>query len=281
MNQSGYTIFRLPALIYHQGTFLAFCEGRYGTADSSVADMVLRRGTLKGSKVTWGQIQVVASEKEKNIRLHNHVPLIDHQKNVILLLYKSADRSLFLIKSTDIGQTWSKPVDIADQIFKKAPNDVKSFSPGPGHGVQLKSGRLVIQGCTNVKNDSGGRACHATVIVSDDHGTTWQMGGYVPTATSKGVDVQTNETAVAALSNGLVYLNSRTLGYDQPRGQSFSQDGGETFGPPQLVSNLIEPKNLRGAPAGCEGAVLGFQAPEKSLEPWRRCFPIQPIDIYA
>ncbi|XP_072036720.1 sialidase-4-like [Amphiura filiformis] len=231
-------------------------------------DVVLRRGTLDGSKVTWGEIQVIASE---NARLCNPVPIIDHQTNTILLFYKHfADATIHLTKSTDIGETWSSHVNVTQQISEDTDNNIGAFIPGTGNGIQLKSGRLVLPGYTVERDQSGSiTSFTAGVLLSDDHGNKWYLGGEVPGTTAGGTKVSTNETAAALLEDDSICLNSRTsLGKSQPRAQSFSQDGGKTFGPPQLVSNLIEPKNLCGAPAGCSASVLGFQPPDQSPETW-------------
>ena len=56
---------------------------------------------------------------------------------------------------------------------------------------------------------------------------------------------------VVELANNTLCINSRTLNADQPRAQAFSNDGGETFGAPELANQLIEPENV-GVTSGCE-----------------------------
>ncbi|XP_072036445.1 sialidase-like isoform X2 [Amphiura filiformis] len=238
-NQSGYAFFRLPAIVFHEGTFFVFCEGRYTRSDRSVMDIVLRRGTLEGSNVTWGEIQVVASQQ--NASLHNPVPIVDQETNTVFVLYQADGTKIYSTKSTDLGQTWTSPVNVTDQITADSgSNAVENFFT----------------------------ASNAGVLLSDDHGDKWYVGGLVPKTTPGGTGVYTDETSVALLADDSICLNSRTLGKCQPRAQSFSQDGGKTFGPLQMVPNLIEPTNGCGVAAGCEGSVLGFPSPDGSSERW-------------
>ena len=64
--------------------------------------------------------------------------------------------------STDDGATWSPPREITQSVGH--------FAAGPGIGIQLSSGRLVIPGYSK----AGSR-----VIFSDDHGQTWRAGAPV------------------------------------------------------------------------------------------------------
>nr|XP_054775434.1 uncharacterized protein LOC129283814 [Lytechinus pictus] len=57
-----YNTSRIPAIVHHKGTFLAFCEARKDTShDIGNIHIVLRRGQRSGWKVKWGELQVVAS----------------------------------------------------------------------------------------------------------------------------------------------------------------------------------------------------------------------------
>ena len=51
-------------MVYHEDTFLAFCEARKDTSkDIGRMDIILRRGKRKGFQVTWGEVQIVATRK--------------------------------------------------------------------------------------------------------------------------------------------------------------------------------------------------------------------------
>ncbi len=45
------------------------------------------------------------------------------------------------IKSVDDGETWSEPIDITPKVKKP---EWSAGSPGPGKGIQMRSGRLII-----------------------------------------------------------------------------------------------------------------------------------------
>ena len=78
---------------------------------------------------------------------------------------------LWIVYSDDDGATWSDPVDITGMV--KA--DWMKFSgTGPGRGIQMSSGRLVLP--VYVTNSNVGASQSAAVIYSDDHGETWTMG---------------------------------------------------------------------------------------------------------
>jgi len=85
----------------------------------------------------------------------------------------------------------------------------------------------------------------AHVILSDDHGKTWRLGGI--TADNMG------ESAVAELSDGSVLMNVRShprlMGY---RMVCRSKDGGESWSEPVPDKALVDP--------GCQGSLLGYSS---------------------
>jgi len=69
-----------------------------------------------------------------------------------------------------MARSWSAPVEITAQVKKP---EWTWYATGPGNGIQLKSGRLVIP-CDHNTTDNR-RFSH--VIYSDDAGATWKLGG--------------------------------------------------------------------------------------------------------
>ena len=104
-------------------------------------------------------------------------------------------RTVWVMKSDDDGAAWSKPVEITKDVKK---SDWTWYATGPGVGIQLKSGRLVIP-CDNYVAGSKVRQSH--VIYSDDGGKTWKLGGVV--------GPQCNESQIVELRDGSLLLNMR------------------------------------------------------------------------
>ena len=121
----------------------------------------------------------------------NPAPVVDSRTGTVwLLLCKNpaeggeerirkglAERTVWVTRSADDGLTWSAPVEISRDV--KRP-EWTWYATGPCHGVQLRSGRLVVPCDHRVRASTvqdEGR--HSHLIYSDDHGATWQIGGVV------------------------------------------------------------------------------------------------------
>lgn len=162
--QGGYHTYRIPSLITTgKGTLLAFCEGRKGgRGDAGNIDLLLRRSTDGGK--TWGQTQVVWDDAGHTCG--NPCPVIDRRSGTIWLLlthnrgedHESAivagrskgSRTVWVSHSRDDGLTWAKPIEITRDVKKP---DWTWYATGPGVGIQLRSGRLLIP-CDS-KSDGG------------------------------------------------------------------------------------------------------------------------------
>lgn len=137
--------------------------------------------------------------------------------------------------SDDDGMTWSPRVDITDLLNAKAdgtPNrdaggewirDANGFPcdylgrafhmPGPGHGLQLKDGRLLMQfwNRTAIGTDAGQvpreqRAYGLRLLYSDDGGDHWKTGP------AFGEEIGPTESRLVELHDGSLYLNARVDG---------------------------------------------------------------------
>ena len=254
----GYFRYRIPALVVSQsGTILAFCEGRRFTGqDSDQIDLLLRRSFDGGS--TFEEPDCIISEE--GWVCGNPAAVVDQTTGVIWLLFckngmhdreiqichGEADRTVWLTSSRDDGLTWAEPVEITGYV--KLPGWAW-YATGPGHGIQLTSGRLVIP-CDHsllIQSPGGEIVYHSHVIFSDDHGQTWQIGGSAPEGT--------NESTAVETMDGLLYLNARNAPrYQyQPdgtvstqraalyRATAWSDDGGNSFPHNGYDQALIEP----------------------------------------
>ncbi len=252
----GYHTFRIPALLVTpKGTVLAFCEGRkQGRGDSGDIDLVLKRSLDFGK--SWQPLQVLADDGPHT--MGNPCPVFDRETGTIWLPLtrnlgqdkekqilegtSQGTREVWIMKSTDEGATWSKPVEITQSV--KKPNWTW-FATGPGCGIQLTgrpagrpagrragqpAGRLVIP-CDHYLAGSKERGSH--VIYSDDHGETWKLGGVI--------GPHTNECQVVELDDGTLLMNLRSYHGKNRRAVATSPDGGLTWSEVTLEATLVEP----------------------------------------
>ena len=238
--QGDYHTYRIPSVIITaKGTVLAFCEGRKkGRSDTGDIDLILRRSSDGGK--TWGKIQVIWDDGVHTCG--NPCPVVDRDGTIHLLLTHNlgednearivdgkskGSRTVWVTKSTDDGATWNKPVEITADVKLK---DWTWYATGPGVGIQLKSGRLLIP-CDN--KVAGTKARQSHVIYSDDKGNTWKLGGVI--------GPNCNESQAVELSDGSVLLNMRSYQANNRRFTAISKDGGDSFSKPVEDETLIEP----------------------------------------
>jgi hypothetical protein len=239
--RDGYHTYRIPSLLVtKKGTLLAFCEGRKkGGGDAGDIDVLLNR-SFDGGK-TWEKTRIVWDDGDNTCG--NPCPVVDSRTGTIWLLLthnlgrdteamilngtSKGTRTVWVTKSDDDGATWSKPVEITKDV-KKA--DWTWYATGPGVGIQLKSGRLVVP-CDN--QVAGSKVQQSHVIFSDDGGKTWKLGGVV--------GPKCDESQVVKLRDGTLLLNMRSYERGNRRLVAFSKDGGETFSKPIADRQLIEP----------------------------------------
>ncbi|QIQ07308.1 exo-alpha-sialidase [Streptomyces liangshanensis] len=257
--QSGYFTFRIPAALQLPGgALLAFAEGRRrSSADDGDIDLVLRRSFDGGC--TWGPLQVVADAGSDTAG--NPVPVIDPASGDVVLLScrtisgasrrqvttgaaPASTRRVYVQRSADGGATWTPQRDLTDAV---KPAHWRWYAVGPGHAVALRRGphrgRLLIP-ANHTSGRTGRSGAHS--LYSDDGGVTWHVG-YV--AGSAGGPVQLNESTLAELPNGLVYVNSRDHSgrTDEARADAYSSDGGRTLSVPFRPQPLITGPVVQGS----------------------------------
>jgi sialidase-1 len=239
--EKGYHTYRIPAVIVStRGTLLAFCEGRKNSrSDTGDIDLLLRR-SFDGGR-TWQPAQLVWDDGPNTCG--NPCPVVERSSGTIWLLLthnlgqdteaqivgnkSKGTRTVWVTRSTDDGATWAKPIEITKEVKKP---EWTWYATGPGVGIQLKGGRLVIP-CDN--KAEGGKVRQSHVIYSDDRGTTWKLGGVV--------GPQCNESQVVELLDGTLMLNMRSYQANNRRLVATSKDGGLTWSRPAEDPTLIEP----------------------------------------
>lgn len=221
----GYHTYRIPAVVLtNQRTLLAFCEGRKtGRGDHGDLDLVLRRSRDGGQ--TWQPMQLVYEEGgTAKITIGNPCPVVDRSTGTVWLPFCRDNDRVLITHSTDDGQTWFKPVEITPHV--KRP-EWGWYATGPGHGIQLGSGRLLIPCDCRVREVPGGivKEGHSLVFYSDDHGKTWKLGGVT--------DAGMNECEAVELADGSLLLSMRNYFGKNTRAFSISTDAGLSWSSPR------------------------------------------------
>ncbi len=218
--EGGYYHYRVPGIVVTPaGSVLAYCEARRQDGDWADIDIVLRRSTDGGK--TWSPLQVIAdgsryegplnpSSKgrggagEGRITCNNVVLIPDHQSGIVHGLFCIEYARCYYLRSDDDGLTFSKPRDITG-VFEafRSDYDWRVLATGPGHGIQLSTGRLLVPVWLSLGTGGGGHHPSAiATIYSDDHGDSWQCGTIAADSTPAVPDP--NETTAVELSDGRV-----------------------------------------------------------------------------
>ena len=213
--EGGYVRYRIPAIVMTgKGTILTFCEARKFTGhDSDQIDLFVRRSTDGGR--SFGPVGIVATESD--VVCGNPAPVLDRATGTIWLPFcknlrqgdetmiceGKAPRTVWLTCSRDDGVSWEEPWEITASV---KPAEWSWYATGPCHGIQLSSGRLLIA-CDHIVLQDRTRSDphHSHLIVSDDHGETWQVGGIADEGTNESVALEAadgSSTSTAATRTG-------------------------------------------------------------------------------
>ncbi|KFP66453.1 Sialidase-4, partial [Cariama cristata] len=192
----------------------------------------------------WEDMRVLETATLQHHRSMNPCPLYDEFTGTLFLFFitvlgrtpeayqivtgQNVTR-LCCVTSADQGLSWSTATAL----------NWATFALGPGHGIQLRSGRLLVPAYSYHIDckECFGQLCkttpHSFAFYSDDHGRGWRFGEFIP-------NLQTGECQLVSVDeedgSNVLYCNARSpLGF---RVQALSTDDGAVFHGGQLVQRL-------------------------------------------
>ncbi|UCC63358.1 MAG: exo-alpha-sialidase [Anaerolineae bacterium] len=273
--QGGYATYRIPGIVVTaRGTVLAYCEGRkHDKDDWGAIDILMRRSTDGGC--TWGERQrisrlghrvaknPVARQQKPALSpwssgprteglveglassdgqtFNNPVAIADRRTGAVHFLYCAEYARCYYVRSDNDGQRLSHAVDITSTFEQFRPEyEWRVIATGPGHGIQLRSGRLLVPIWMSTGAGEGAhRPSVVSVIYSDDGGQTWQRGEIV--VRHSDTVPNPSEGVATQLRDGRVMLNIRNESGRHRRLVSLSADGVRGWSEATFAEDLFEP----------------------------------------
>lgn len=212
--------YRIPSLVTTtNGTLIAAIDERNNSCGdlkwNRDINIVIRKSFDDGK--TWTKIEKIV-DYPFGRSASDPSMIVDKKTNEIFLFFNYMDLDnakdiyrFMVIKSSDNGENWSKPVEITNNIIKKGWEKDFMFITS-GRGIQTKDGTLLH--CLVNLN----KGTH--VFGSKDHGKSWFL---IDTPLSPG-----DESKIVELSNGNWLVNSRVNSNDS-RYSHISKDNGQTW----------------------------------------------------
>ena len=264
------------------GTVLMF--GRGGGKD--IHQIFLRRSEDGGA--TWSDRQVIANSIEMDWKALGIGPydgkergndkhfayatlgtsVVDENTGEIMFFMTSLHPAPHMYKSRDHGKTWNLEKIV---LHKDSRGFLPSPNPAHGPGITIKhgphKGRLLVGShvMPNYRKQGGDQNSYSNAIYSDDHGKTWHSSEPFPLN-------GTGECGLVELSDGTIYINTRTSARKGNRWIAYSDDSGETWRDLHEDDELFDgPPDMYGCKAGLlrldrdDSDILLFSSPDPSL----------------
>ena len=265
----GYFHYRVPGLVWtDQGTLIAWAEARKEEGDWGDIDIVLRRSLNRGR--SWTKQRVLVDGDELLPEEVDHVAALGRTArsptqgstahNMVMIPDGDRVHMIFCIEysrcyytySDDEGATMRTPIEItaAFEGFRSE-YDWKVIATGPGHGIRLRGGRLIVP--VWISTADGWSPHHPSVVgtvYSDDRGRSWQAGDIlvkdkeiylIGSERIPQAYFDPNESVALELADGRVMINSRSLSVENRRIVTKGPDGATDWGVPMLDVALWDP----------------------------------------
>ena len=264
----GVAAYRIPGLVTtHSGSLIAVYDIRHASARDLQGDIVIGISRSTDGGLTWEPMMVAMSMGEYGglSRAENGVGdpciLLDETTGDLMVFaawvhgkggktawwsagdgFEPADTpQLLMVRSSDEGRTWSKPVNLTRQV--KRPQWLFTFQ-APGRGITMADGTLVVP----FQHQEPDRTPEAGIMFSHDHGRTWQVSASAKT--------NTTESQVAEVAPGRLLLSIRD-NRGTGRAMYETRDMGKTWTPHVADGQLPDPV--------CMASLLHVPASENSL----------------
>uniref|UniRef100_A0A3B3SVY9 exo-alpha-sialidase n=2 Tax=Paramormyrops kingsleyae TaxID=1676925 RepID=A0A3B3SVY9_9TELE len=264
-------VYRIPSLIYIEDshTLLAFAEERTSPSDDHAKSLVSREGKVSPDKtIEWSPLQRLNSASLPGHRTMNPCPVYEKSSKMIFLFFicvktevseqqqiktgKNAAR-LCCVTRKEGEQRWSAVNDLTEIVIGAEIAQWATFAVGPGHGIQLASGRLVIPAyryCVTSRNPQSARP-YAFYFYSDDKGKNWRLG--------QNVEGESCECEMAEIRDDRgqtrLYCNARHIN-QECRVEAWGKSQEVCFTTFYPAPKLVQ------ARFGCQGSVVSLPAPE-------------------
>lgn len=252
--QNGFESYRIPGIITTaRGTLLAYYEVRLEVKnDWSARGVALRRSTDGGK--SWSDRSYLVYDADETI---GNPVMIASQSGRVHFLWLKDMRQPFYQYSDDDGITFSKPISLlACMDSYRSEYDWSLLAFGPGHGIELTNGRLVVPVWLCCGEGNNHHPTDVTTIISDDQGASWKRGQIIYGGISEADPFfNPNETQAVELSDGSVMLNIRHAGSCHYRYVSTSPNGQNRFSTPMPDTQLPDPRCF-GSILGCKQGIL-------------------------
>jgi len=252
----GYMMYRIPGIVVtKRGTVLVYNEARRNSgSDWGMIDIVMRRSTDGGATfspahvlahsptpITRNPVAIEHKQGEPTDITYNNPVAISGRDGVVHFLFCVEYMRVFYMRSTDDGKNFSTPVEITrafDAFKQKYPWRVAAT--GPGHGIELSNGRLIVPVWLALGTKGNGHSPSETATVySDDGGTTWHVGDIAVADTPQ--FLSPNESTAVELADGRVMMNVRSPAKENRRVIVISKDGATNWTAPRFQEDLPDP----------------------------------------